>query len=54
MIHKLHKKYTKYTTKTTVTPKIQELNTSLLVKCFLLIKYVDISYKILYIVTYDE
>ena len=28
----------KYTTKTTVTPKIQELNTSLLIKCFLLIK----------------
>jgi len=28
----------KYTTKTTVTPKIQELNTSLLIECFLLIK----------------
>ena len=28
----------KYTTKTTVTPKIQELNTSLIIKCFLLIK----------------
>jgi len=28
----------KYTTKTTVTPKIQELKTSLLIECFLLIK----------------
>jgi len=28
----------KYTTKTTITPKIQELNTSLLLECFLLIK----------------
>ena len=28
----------KYTTKTTVTPKIQELNTYLILKCFLLIK----------------
>ncbi len=28
----------KYSTKTTVTPKIQELNSSLLIKCFLLIK----------------
>jgi len=28
----------KYTTKTTVTPKIQELNSSLIIKCFLLIK----------------
>jgi len=28
----------KYTTKTTVTPKIQELNTTLLIECFLLIK----------------
>ena len=31
----------KYTTKTTVTPKIQELNTSLLIKCFLVIKKHD-------------
>ena len=30
--------HSKYSTKTTVTPKIQELNSSLLIKCFLLIK----------------